>query len=133
MIDIRLLYNNNIVTLEIPTKAIIKSSSGLYHASPLELLCVSVGSCIGKHIVKHCTLEKININEFESIQLDYDSDKFIVYIKHPKYLTKQQKLDLVKIIKTCDISKLLKPEIIVKFKVGKIVKVKTKSTGCCGG
>ena len=99
MIELKLLHNNNIITLEVPSKAIIKSSGGMYHPNSMELLCVALGSCIGKHIIKYCSQNKINIESFESISITMDNKDFIVNVFHPKSITTEQKDDLEYVIK----------------------------------
>jgi len=134
MIEVKLLHNNTIVTLEVPGKTIIKSSAGLYHSSPIELLCVSLGSCIGKHIVKYCTQEKINVQKFERISIDMLNNDFIIYINHPKGMSLKNLIDLKQIILNCDIAKLLKSNIEIKFNINKnIQNLNKKSKSCCGG
>ena len=133
MIELKLLQNNNIVTIDIPGKAIIKSSGGLYHPNSMELLCVAFGSCIGKAIVKFCSQNKINVESFESIELTYDN-KFTLYITHPKELIKKLKIDLEITIRNCPVGKLLKPEIDILFVKNKIEPdLKRKIKPCCGG
>ena len=135
MININLLNNNTIVTLDTPGKQIIKSSaSGMMFHNPQELLCVAVGSCIGKHIVRWCSQNKINVETFESIQLNIESDCFYVYINHPKHLIEEQLKDLKFAIKNCDISKMLTADIRVILTENKVDPDLTKKTKpCCGG
>lgn len=135
MINVQLLQNNTIVTLEIQgKKTTIKSSAGLYHPNPKELLCTSLGACIGKHIVKYCSHEKINVESFEQINIDINNNEFIININYPKGLSLQNIIDLKQIILNCDIAKLLKTNININFNLNKKAQSNTKkSTSCCGG
>ena len=134
MINVKLLQNNTIVTLEVPSKAIIKSSAGAFHPNSMELLCVTLGSCIGKHIVRYCSQEKINVQQFEQIAIDMKNNDFIVHINHPKGMSVKNILDLKEIILNCDIAKLLKSEIEVNFSPNKVDPDLTrKPKPCCGG
>jgi len=134
MINIKLLHNNTIVTLEIPSKATIKSSAGAFHPNSMELLCVALGSCIGKHIVRYCSQEKINVQKFEQISIDMHHNDFIVNIAHPKGMSLQNLIDLKQIVTTCDVAKLLKSRIDVKFSPNKVEPdLNRKSKPCCGG
>jgi len=134
MINVKLLHNNTIVTLEVPDKAIIKSSTGAFHSSPMELLCVALGSCIGKHIVRYCSQEKINVQTFKKIAVDMDNNNFIVYIEHPKGLSLQNLIDLKQVVLNCDVGKLLKADIKLIFTPNAVdPDVNRKTTPCCGG
>ena len=133
MINIKMLKNNNIITLDSPGKNIIKSSSGLMFHSPHELLCVALGSCIGRHMVVFCSQNNIDIGTFESVTLDFDKD-FWLNIQHPKELTKELRIDLINILKNCEISKLILPEITISFNENKPeFKPLKANTPCCGG
>ena len=134
MVDIKLLHNNTIVTLEIPSKATIKSSAGAFHPNSMELLCVALGSCIGKHMVRYCSQEKINIETFSQISLDMQHNDFILHIAHPTGMSLQNLIDLKEIVVSCDIAKLLKSKIDVNFSPNKIEPdLNRKPTPCCGG
>ncbi len=133
MIELKLLQGNNIITVEVPGKAIIKSSGGLFHPNSMELLCVALGSCLGKSIVKFCIQNKINIETFESILLTYDTT-FDILINHPKELNKELQDELSFVLKNCSIGKLLKPEVnIIYSKNKKEPDLTRKIKPCCGG
>jgi len=134
MVDIKLLHNNTIVTLDVQNKALIKSSAGAFHPNSMELLCVALGSCMGKHIVRYCSQEKINVQGFEQLSIDMNNNEFIVYIKYPKNMSVKNILDLREIILNCDIAKLLTCEIDVQFSPNKIEPdLSRKPKPCCGG
>ena len=134
MIDVKLLHNNSIVTLEIPSKATIKSSAGAFHPNSMELLCVALGSCIGKHIVRFCSQHDINVQAFEQISVDMHMNNFIIYVKHPKGMNMKHIIDLKETILNCDIGKLLKSSIEVNFSPNKVEPdLNRKPKPCCGG
>jgi len=135
MVNVKLLHNNFIVNLEAPGKPVIKSSaSGMMFFNSMELLCVALGSCIGKHLVRHCAQNKINIELFESIAIDMNNNDFIVNAQYPKIVTEEQLKDIEYVITHCDISKLLTSEIKVNFSLNKIDPDITRTRKpCCGG
>lgn len=134
MIKIDVLNNNSIVTLSSESKIPIKSSQGLMFYSPNELLCVTVGACVGKHLVRYCSQNKIDVRIFEQLKVDMDNDNIYVYVQHPK----DMETDEIKhLILNCDIAKRLKIDIeVVLFPndndEDEVIKTNTP-TPCCGG
>ena len=135
MVDIKLLQGNNIITLDTPGKNIIKSSAGSFFHNSMELMCVALGSCVGKHIVRYCSQNKINVETFESISIDMKNNDFYVYIQHPKTLTAEQISDLTYVVTNCDVAKLLSSEVHAEFSLNKIEPdiTKKRKRSCCGG
>jgi len=133
MVYVKLLHNNNIITLDTPGKMTIKTSAGLYFHSSSELLCAALGSCLGKNLVRYCAQNKINVELFESIGVDFEDNKFHIEIKHPKILTKENKEEIETMIRNCSVAQLLTTEIIIGFNINTIDPDLTKRKPCCGG
>lgn len=135
MVELKLLKSNNIITLEVPGKNVIKSSGGAFFHNSMELLCVALGSCVGKYVVRYCSQQKINVESFESIKVDMNNRDFIVYIQHPKTLTEEQLNDLEHVITNCDVGKMLLGDVKVEFSLNKVDPdlTRKKRTSCCGG
>ena len=138
MVEIKLLRNNSIINLEVPGKAIIKSSMNKFHSNPMELLCVAVGSCIGKSVNEFCTKSKIDVQLFEDFILEFDHEKpvteFELNIKHPKDFNMKQLLEMRQVIRECTMLNIINIPIDVKFSLNsKEHNPKRKSTSCCGG
>jgi uncharacterized OsmC-like protein len=108
MIEVKLLDNNNIITLQGEGKLPVKSSTGYMFYDPYELLCMSVGACIGKEILYYCRDNSINVASIESLSVDIeDENEIIVYITSPKEYTHTHAVAIRKLIKECAIVKKL--------------------------
>jgi len=131
---LKLLQNNNIITLDTPGKMLIKSSSGLYFHSSADLLCAALGSCIGKNLVRYCAQNKINVEIFEQISVDFEDNTFKILIVHPKNLTVENEDEIVSLVLNCSVSQMLNASKDVKLSPNKIDPDLTrKSQPCCGG
>lgn len=134
MVLVKLLHNNNIITLDTPGKQIIRSSSGLMFHSSAELLCAALGSCLGKNLVRYCAQNKINVEMFEQVGVDFEDNTFKIHINHPKYLTKENLEEIDSMIHNCSVAQMLNAEITVTFANNNIDPDLTKkSKPCCGG
>jgi uncharacterized OsmC-like protein len=113
---------------------LIKSSSGLYFHSSADLLCAAFGSCIGKNLVRYCAQNKINVEAFEQVAVDFIDEKFIIYVNHPKSLTAENKSEIESLILNCSVSQMLNADKNVEFRNNNIDPDLTrKSNNCCGG
>ena len=133
MLYIRLLHNNNIITIDTPGKQIIKSSAGLMFHNSAELLCAALGSCLGKNLVRYCSHNSINVELFESIGIDFINEKFYVEIKHPNNLSEENIKEIEYTIRNCSVAQLINAEIVIGFNVNTITPDITKRKPCCGG
>jgi len=134
MVFLKLLHNNNIVTLDTPGKMLIKSSSGLYFHSSADLLCAALGSCIGKNLVRYCAQNKINVEMFEQIGVEFEDNKFSIHIHHPSILDKDNIIEIEALIKNCSVAQLLTVDIVITFEKNKVdPDITRKSQPCCGG
>jgi hypothetical protein len=134
MVNLKLLQNNNIITMDTPGKSIIKSSAGLMFHNSMELLCIALGSCVGKSIVRFCSQNKVNVELFESISIDMIDHNYQVNIQYPKILTKDLREGLAAVILNCEVGKQLTGQVNVKFSINEITPDLTrKIKPCCGG
>lgn len=134
MVYVKLLHNNNIINLDTPGKMLIKSSSGLMFHSSAELLCAALGSCLGKNLVRYCAQNKINVESFEQIGVEFEDNKFHIHINHPKSLTKDNISEIESMIRNCSVAQILNVEIEIKFANNNIDPDLTKKPKpCCGG
>ena len=138
MIDIEIRDRNKIVTLSVPTKAPIRSSSGSqYFYNSMELLCIAVGSCFGKEMVHYCAEKEINPRVFESVKVTMENFIPIIILSHPKDMDPELLKDISLIARTCPIAKLLQRGVEIKLVENNIPTEdlidETKNSGCCGG
>lgn len=137
MIDIQIRDRNNIVTLSVPGKTPIRSSGGTFFYSSMELLCISLGSCFGKELVRYCSFEKINPRVFESIKVSMKNYTPYIIVSHPKDFDPKHIEAIESIASTCKVAKMLVPAVGIRFVENTIstedLVDETKNTGCCGG
>jgi len=136
MIELKMMNGNNIINIIAPGKQVIKSSQGLLFYSPMELLCSSLGSCIGKHLVIYCSHNSIDITSFEFIGIDMIDGDIKVIIKHPVELSEENISDIKKIVETCEIRKMLDCGVYVQIEpnakeTARVVD-DNKPKPCCG-
>lgn len=132
MINVNLQDNNSIITLTSPGKMPIKSNNGMFMYNSNELLCVAIGSCIGKYIVRWCVHTKLDIRKLENITITMDNNEIIINISHPKDLDIKE---LIKEIETCEIVNKLSIEVKVLTSINKTSTnnlLKKVSKPCCG-
>jgi len=134
MIQIDLMNSNNIVTLNSEGKLPIKSSSGFMFYSPNELLCVAIAACVGKHLVKWGSQNKVDLLSFEQLSVDMDKDEIQVVVQYPENVNSAEIRDLVE---NCDIAKKLAKPVkcitIVNDNLAEDVIKANTPTACCGG
>lgn len=134
MVFVKLLHNNNIITLDTPGKQIIKSSSGLMFHSSAELLSAALGSCLGKNLVRYCAQNSINVESFEQVAVDFEDNQFHIHINHPKSLTDDNKEEIKNLIRNCSVAQILNTEININLANNNIEPDLTKKPKpCCGG
>lgn len=108
-------------------------SYGFY--TPMELLAVSLGTCISGHIQQYSRFESIDLRLFEGLTIDLDADIFIVTIKHHVTLSEEKINILKRELATCEIASIIKKSIDFKFTTfdTPIDKIEKKNKPCCGG
>ena len=137
MINVKLLNNNNIITIQGEGKLPIKSAEGYMFYNPNELLCIAIGACIGKQLLYYCNKNKIDVNIIESVDIDMeDEDEILIYLKFPKDYNDNIITDIKTLLHHCPISKKLITKInIISTKSDnnyKDVINKNNIKPCCG-
>lgn len=137
MIDIEIRDKNRLVTLSVPGKTPIRSRGGPFFYNPMELLCVAVGSCFGKHLAEHCYLENINPRIFESIKITMEYGQIKIHLSHPKDFDQEQLDEIVRMARTCPVAKQLSRGVEIELHENSVptedLVDESKNTGCCGG
>lgn len=138
MITIEVRDRNHIVTLSSPGKSPIRSSQGSqYFYNPMELVCVSVGSCFGKELVQYCIESNINSRVFESIVVTMENFTPKIILSHPADMNKTSLKDISLIARSCPVAKMLSRgveiELVVNDTPTKDLVDESKNTSCCGG
>lgn len=133
MINVHVLNANNIVTLEGGGKLPIKSSQGLTFYNTNELLCVTVGACIGRQLVFWGLSNKVDLDTFESLGVTMDNGIIEIHIQHPKNIDVKE---LTYTIEHCEVSRKISIPIKVIAKENttsnKELKKRGESKDCCG-
>jgi len=135
--EVKLLNNNRIITLLEPGKMPIKSSSGLFFYSPADLLCASIGACIGREIVTFSSREKIDVELFQLVQVTSEDNKIVIFVQCPLIDEKKEK-ELTHSIENCEmvvmIKKAMKVEVSITSNTMSEADLRgvSKSGRCCG-
>ena len=137
MVEIKLRNNNNIITLLVPGKIPLQSSQGLNHFSANELLCSSIGSCVGRTLVIHCAQNSINIKILETILVSMNNNCITILIKYANDIDKDIITSIEKKVKSCELVTSLSKSFDIEvemirseFDKKKLQKQNTKK--CCG-
>lgn len=140
MITVLARDKNRIVTLSAPGKAPIRvrPSSSPYFWTPMELLCGSVGSCVGGIIVDYCRYNDLDPRIFEFIGADLKDSKIVITLQHPKDLSSEHLSRLSSKISNCEVSKLLVFPIEItllenSISTKELTDDSKQSRSCCGG
>lgn len=140
MISVKLLNRNNIVTLEKEGKIPIKSSQGFMFYNPNELLCATIGACIGRNMVIYCSQNNIDITTFETIGVDMEHGKVKVVIQYPDNIDEETLKGLKSNIEKCEMITMLQNGIDIKVEllenktpIDKIKEMNAAGKPCCGG
>lgn len=138
MIEVILRDKNNLISISVPGKAIIRgrtSQSQFFH-TPLELLLSSLGLCVGGLINHYCRMNNLNPAIFEQITIESEESLFKITISHPKDLDPEHISRLGSEISLCNISKELKRDIAIIWSKNTISTAellsRVKEKSCCG-
>ena len=140
MIQVKVLNNNNIVTLQKEGGLPIKSSQGFMFYNSNELLCVAVGSCVGRNMVILCSQEDIDVDSFEYVGIDMESHKLRIVIKCPKEMDEKKRELLKNRLEGCELVTNLKKAYDIKVELldndtptEQVVEANRTGKPCCGG
>lgn len=104
--------------------------------TPLELLCCSLASCVGRNIHMVCSWTNTNVKLIQSIKVGMDNGEIIILIQYSPTIEDETVKDIIHRIKTCEIAKLIKSEIKIKTFHNTIPDselIRHTRSGCCGG
>ena len=137
MINVELRDGNQIVTLTVDDKKpLLTRASGFMYYNPMELLCISVASCVGVNIQRECRYGGVNVQLFESIQVGMENFKVKIFIQHPEDMDEEFLKLIRRRLESCEVVGLLKEKPTVTFLHNKqptMELIKEKPKGCCGG
>lgn len=138
MISIELRENNRIIVVnqegKVPIR--VRTGSAMFH-SPLDLLCCSIGSCIGRTLQDQCRFQNQSILQFEKIIVTMENFIIHVYITYALDINDEFLTIVTRALDSCEINKLLKNKTNINFIKSSLSKEilinQDKPSNCCGG
>ena len=136
MISLHLRDKNQIINITIPGKGPLQGrgrSSRFYHTS-LDFLCAALGLCSGGTIINYCRFNDLNPQIFESVNIAFSDNKFIIIIKRPQDFTQENMDRLTRELEHCPASTYLVFPVEVKWDLNEtpITELIKEPKGCCG-